>query len=510
MELNVERQPMNVNETVYSGALEQSVEYDALLADYCPDIVKILKCSVSPYIMLAQVSGETLNMDGMAVARVYYLGENGCIKTMEYKIPFSKSAELKSAPVRPVISIDLCVNYFNCRAVNQRRFDMRGAITLTVKVTGTKEEQAVLNAQGMGVQVKEKPCEVTENVSMSDKQFSVREELELPYGKPPMQSIIHTVGTMNMQDFKVIAGKIILKGELNLHTLYLSDSEKNIMDTVEHTIPISQIVDAEGVEDTCNCDVKCAVCTCDAQIKADKGGENRMLAIDTGLKAEVLAQKNKEVSIAADCYSTDYDCKCDEKSIETLCLLETVNDLHILKETITPPPGMSKIIDLWCEATIKEIKYTAGAAMLCGKVTVCLFGFGDNNSGVEYFEQELEFEHKIMGDCKGGTLELCARLCVASCSYTINNKLELTCEIRITGMLYCHRKENILTAITPIEANPKAKDNNVGMVVYFADEGESIWDIAKSHNTSMAKIAEENALENTDTTEKSVLLIPTV
>ena len=43
MELNLQRQTVTVNEAVYSGAVEQPLECDVLLPDYCPDIQKILR-----------------------------------------------------------------------------------------------------------------------------------------------------------------------------------------------------------------------------------------------------------------------------------------------------------------------------------------------------------------------------------------------------------------------------------------------------------------------------------
>lgn len=87
MELNLQRQTVTVNEAVYSGAVEQPLECDVLLPDYCPDIQKILRCEVSPSLLSAPVSGEKLTVDGMAVVHLYYLSEDGCLRHAEYKIP---------------------------------------------------------------------------------------------------------------------------------------------------------------------------------------------------------------------------------------------------------------------------------------------------------------------------------------------------------------------------------------------------------------------------------------
>ena len=46
MDFEVLRQAVCVNELIYEGSVEQSVDSDLTLPDYCPDILRILKCTV--------------------------------------------------------------------------------------------------------------------------------------------------------------------------------------------------------------------------------------------------------------------------------------------------------------------------------------------------------------------------------------------------------------------------------------------------------------------------------
>ena len=47
MDFEVLRQAVCVNELIYEGSVEQSVDSDLTLPDYCPDILRILKCTVT-------------------------------------------------------------------------------------------------------------------------------------------------------------------------------------------------------------------------------------------------------------------------------------------------------------------------------------------------------------------------------------------------------------------------------------------------------------------------------
>ena len=99
------------------------------------------------------VNGDKLAIDGMAVAHLYYLDEERCIRHTEYKIPYTKVIELRTAPITPTVCVSQSVEYFNCRAVSQRRLDMRGAVTMAIKVTSQGEEEVVCDATGMGMQL---------------------------------------------------------------------------------------------------------------------------------------------------------------------------------------------------------------------------------------------------------------------------------------------------------------------------------------------------------------------
>ena len=73
MELKLTRQPLFINDVLIDQNVEQPIECDALLPDYCPDIVRILKCSVAPTVTGRRASPGKLELEGMAVVTVYYV-----------------------------------------------------------------------------------------------------------------------------------------------------------------------------------------------------------------------------------------------------------------------------------------------------------------------------------------------------------------------------------------------------------------------------------------------------
>ena len=98
-------------ETVYDGKLEQAVDGDITLPEYCPDILRILKCGMEPSIHAVQATGERVSIDGSARITVLYAAEDGSLQSFEQSYPFSRGADVGSLT-------DQCAVTASARAAN--------------------------------------------------------------------------------------------------------------------------------------------------------------------------------------------------------------------------------------------------------------------------------------------------------------------------------------------------------------------------------------------------------
>ena len=125
MEYKLKKDRIAVCEIAFDSFTELPVESDLLLPDYCPDIVKVLKCQACPAFSKTEVSGDKCILEGATAITVYYTGEDGQLRTSEHKVEFLKTLELKTTPQNPMVFCSLKEDYLNCKAVNQRRIDVR-------------------------------------------------------------------------------------------------------------------------------------------------------------------------------------------------------------------------------------------------------------------------------------------------------------------------------------------------------------------------------------------------
>ncbi len=508
MELMINRQPIFIHEILLETTLDQPMEADVLLPDYCPDIQRILRCSVTPSITSRQAVGDKLQVDGSAGVVVHYLTPENSMHTVEYALPFSRSVELKGDCQSPIVTIDPTVDYVNCRAVSQRRMDIRGAISIAVRVEGMREEQAVTDAQGMGVELRRDARKGTRIVAQACRPFSIKEEMELGYGKPPVECVLRTDGFVRCLDQKVILHKVIIKGELVAHFMYRCDGRYELC---EFNIPFNQIVDVDNVTEDSICDVQLELGSICITPKEDTDGQNTRVAVEASLWAKIRAHEHYEMLAAKDCYSTKYDCSYASKQLPTLQLTECVNRVHPFKETLDLPEGVQSIDDMWAQVQNCEVRKEPGCAVVAGKLCISLFGENEENC-TAYYEQEVDFEERVPlpEGCDDYTFRPTAKAVGCTHTMTSHDRVEVRCDIEICGCIYCMCKTTVIGDISVNADHEKVSNTAKGLYIYLADPGEDLWNVAKRYNTSIRRIMEENDLTSETAGEREMLLIPVI
>ena len=515
MKLLLNKEPVYLTETVYDGQAEQGVEFDYVLPDYYPDIFKILKCTLTPGIVSYNVSGTQLFIDGVVYIKVLYLSENSSdINCIEQRFTYSKTIELVRSAEKPVVTFSQKADYCNCRAVSGRRIDVRGAVSTKIKVTGCSESEILSGAEGHGIQVKRDSISYCGSRLYASRQYVAREDIETGTGSG-ISSILTTSCCASVTDTKIIADKVVIKGEAKIKALYLTRSGECMeTEVMEAVIPLSQIVDVEGITETHNCYARFDVMDCDLEVKQGDDGENRLLGCEITVDCKVNAYKENIISPVCDIYSTDYECNFSTTPVK---LEHTPNYLltqYGMKSSVEyNDDTISEVFDCKCELS----GYTVRSAEESGKMTVSgqvnIWLIGKNGSGNPIFIEKTEpFEFPTDMESENGAYSADIAVTVTNVSYSISgdNTADIQIQLSAQGLIYKIKTVNIVNEINVVEELPKNKSSDYALKLYYADKGEKVWDIAKKYNTSVSAVLTENELEDEQLTGSCMLLIPIV
>lgn len=515
MELQLKKEPVYLNEVIFDGQTEQGVEFDYVLPDYYPDIFKILKCSLTPGISSYRVSGTQLFIDGAVLIKIIYLSADGSNESMhcvEQRYTYSKTLELTKPADKATVYISTKTDYSNCRAVSGRRFDVRGAVSCKVKACCAKSFEIVSGAEGL--ETKAQPLSYCGSKLIGGGQFVIREDIETGTGKGGILGILNCDASAEVNDIKIIAGKAVIKGEAKVKALYLVklDEENRDTEVMEAAIPISRIIDMDGLDDSYSCFADIRVMDCGLEIKAGDNGDNRMLGCDLTVDCKITANREDSVSVLTDLFSTEYETDFTTAQIKVEHSPQQIQKQLSHKTILECKDGsLEEIFDCRCDFNGISCKFSEeGTLTVSGQLVSQAIGRLSETGTPVYIEKSetAELSCEVGFADENSVIE--PNIQVTDVSFNINGDsgVELRITVSLSGCIYKLKNVSVIQDVLLDSDKPKEKNTEYALKMYYAEENEEIFAVAKRYNTKPEAIMEENELEEDVLTAPCLLLIP--
>lgn len=507
MEEKMIRTSIFFNDTVFNESAEQPIDVDLTLPDYCPDVSKIFKCRAVAGISAKSMNGKNITIDGCVCITVLYCDDGGQLCSYEYQYPFSKNLEMSEECSGGNLSAKAKCEYINCRAVTGRKVDIHGAVSISVRVFRRNSTDIISDADGCGIEQKCESAPATVPMGYSEKYLMIEEDIPIGQGQPTVCRLLRYDAEPCIRESKIINDKIVVKGDMSVRILYCAE-EGGVPQTVKTVIPFSQIVDMEGVNDSCECDTRADTAFLEIKPRMSEG-ETKSFALTAKLLLSCNAYCGNDIAVITDAYSRKYRAGIKKENIcfEKIC--DTARENYHCKKNIELDEPVAQVFDLWCDLQSVSTKFETGNMIINGTAVACLIT-GDEDGKCSYFEKAIDFEYRYPLKCSSDSLRSEPEIEILSCGYTITGpqNMELRIDIGINAAIYECRKMPLITDIEIDENTPAPQTAKCAMTIYFTGAGECVWDIAKHYNASVNEIMKINELEEECLPEGKMLLIP--
>ena len=130
----------------------------------------------------------------------------------------------------------------------------------------------------------------------------IEEDLRIGAGQPAIENILKVNSAVCVKETKVINDKAVVKGELTICVLYCPEG-KGAPQAVKTVLGYSQIVDVDGITDSCECECKAEIVNIDIKPKATANGEVKCFALAGKILLTCEAFCRNEIPIIADAFS---------------------------------------------------------------------------------------------------------------------------------------------------------------------------------------------------------------
>lgn len=503
MECNQQQTKIATIKTLYENFLEEKCESDLLIPDYYPAAEKIIQCSAVPVITQKEVDGERLNLAGTCRFCIVYQGEEGDIKSITETVSFSESFPLKEIGEQPWVQTIVRVSGTSCRLLNPRKISARSTVAVAIKV----------KTQQMTETIEEVDCNEAEALFMPKTVYTVLEhtadttkvqgEIEV---HTDIQDVLKTEGSVCIKDVKILPGKAIIKGVADLYVLFTPESDPAKVEGTSTAIPFSQVLELQQQDDMAFMEAVSVIQNLRTDVEADDEGKNRLISVTATLFTEGELYQNKEHRLLVDVYSNRYPLQDQTGQLTVEELTEQLELSDTVRHEIQLGSDDVEVIQAVGTPVVQKITGQDKTISVDGVLDISMF----IREGESYRSIDKGFPFTLKQELKqlGGRMRCEVKPCVLGMDWSVGSeKVELKTELVCSMSVFSKETVDVVAGVELDIEHPLAPTIAAPLVVYYAEKGERLWDIARKYSTSVAAIKNINDLNKDVLEDKCLLLI---
>lgn len=477
--------------------LEQTQE--VRLPDGLPDIGRVL-CAWGQVILRSKEwRGDGMGASGGVMVWVLYAPDDGSEpQWVDTWLSFQAKWNFQETEREGMIRLVPLLRSVDARTVSARKMMVRAGIGILGEAVEPYEaEICCLGELPEGVELLRHTYPMKLPREAGEKSFLLDEELTLPASCPAAEKILRFEMLPQLQDSKVMAGKMVFRGNGLLHVLYRGQNGE--MAGWDFEIPFSQFGELEG-EFGPDAAARTAIAVTSLELELT---EERTLRLKCGLVAQYVVSDQVLLELAEDAYSPRRE------------VVPSFQELML-------PAVLDERSEMLCGEVVLDIECTRIVDISFLPDHPRVSRMGDQNNG------ELSGVFQILYEDNGGSLQCVARRWEQQWGFDADGDSRVVLDIVQDGMpsatasggsVTLKSNVNVITRVDKEQGQlmlsgvdvgeVKQPDQNRPSLILRRAEGERLWDLAKSCGTTVAAICQANQLQ-TEPMEGQMLLIPVI
>lgn len=481
-------------------------DFDIVLPEYYDSVSKILDCSLIPVCESVNIAGDKVSVAGIGKIQLLYIGEDKRLYSYKNEQKYTKIFQVNNLNASACVDIEQSVSSVNFRALGPKRVSVKANITVCAFPSELKNVDLITQVSEESIEINKASAEIYVPLAIAVRDLSVNGEIAFDDIKEEITEIIRAESVFQINEIKPIHNKLYLSG--NCLTSFLCMTDKGVVRTNRMTVPFSEILDINGIEENAQCFIASRVNETKA-VLSEFNGINKM-SVSFNISVKVSAYVKNHVSYVDDIFSTKKDIQSSFRDIEFVKNIENKHEIITVSvESDNIAQNNFEIIDTWIDdltAVSAQTKDFSSAVVLSGSYKVLVKNEdGTVNCLVKSFTKDCNLSAREINQLPDTVS--CVVSSISSLQ-TASRTIKTTIDISLNVTLCDICKVNLLSEYKISEDIKTDRVN--GVILYFADKGENIWSIAKNNRTSVEKIMSFNSLSDYEIKNDTMLILPNI
>lgn len=499
MDMELQRMTMEGYRPVSHGMFSQEETLETIVPDACPDISRIVSAVGKVFLKEKELGEGSLRLSGTARVTVLYIPEEEVMpRALDISIPFQCVRDdpqfHAGCPVQAMVHAASA----DARTVNPRKILVR--VNLAVWAAAYQQERRELScdvncAEGAGVEKLFSPCKCCIIPDVAEKVFTFSDVLRPPASKPEIDELLLYRADMGSMDAKFIGKKLVLKGNVQLAALYRGGEE---LVQVRFELPYSQILDLGEVPDEAEPEVAVALKSVDCRLRE---GE---LEVTFEALAQAALWVRRSVTLISDAYCVGQPLDVERTPVRVCTMAERSVRREAARKLCESGIPAKQVLDCAIAVTTMAGTPVDGGMEFTAQAIASILYLSEDDAlcGVDV---------DIPVGCRMELPPSCACFCVCRpigevTAVPVTGGLEVRFEAEFSWTTVREEQVNCVTDLKP--STVQVGGLRPSVIIRRVEQGEGLWDIAKSCGSTVGDICSANSLPSNEAPAGMLLLIP--
>ncbi|MBS4959836.1 MAG: DUF3794 domain-containing protein [Clostridiales bacterium] len=480
-------------------------EGDIIVPDMKPDMDFILRVSARPFTDEIKTNDGRVTFRGRMEVHILYQGKN-CqkpVNSMTSILPFEDFLIMDAAGKSSEITAEIKTEHIEYSVINDRKLSVKAVLMVTAEAWNEKRLSFIRDVAGdEAFQVKkDRFCAMSCRESVKDR-FAVKEEVNLPSQYPEIDEILDTEVFISEEEIRPADGKVLIKGILNVSTIYSGIDDTSIIETVENEIPFHGFVEAKEATEEAIALAKLRIDQFQVRAMADDDGTDHLLEVEASISVDMKIIEEAQKVFAQDMYTTTGNIEINTEEISFPEMVGRNDAKGVLKESFLIDgkyPEILRVEKVFGSAQLEEVTVKDDIVTAEGVVNLeIMYIAGSDDAPVSVVPVAVPFEQtiEVRGVKEGMQAEVSAGIEGISFSMLSDREVEIVVTMGYMVYVVDNQKEEVISQVIFEEGKDPELKKIASIVIYVAQKGDSLWNIAKRYRTTVDNILKFNEIDN--------------
>lgn len=484
----------------FDHSASHEISEDFSLPDYMPEVRKIISCTAQALPENKYLNSGAVDVSGLVIYSVLYVGDDGSITCAPLNSEYAASIGFQDSEGDDFTAADFgtqtCVESTTCRATGPRRLSMSSRMRTRIFSIGkfpVDEKVSAVSYEGssaatpadllsMEWRKSEVDCSMAKflrSTGTASGELREREDTK----------IISCSGSVGIGEVRGSADGITVRGDVYLTCLILTPD--GVYASSRAKAPFEEKMVYDGSDEIpSDAEFFATACARCASVNVS-GGENGVFTWEMEYDLEGELQICSSQVVSDDAYSTEYEDETVYGEKEVLSVLRCVNTALSAGSSKQVAGGQDKTVaSAFGKASFDRAEVEpSGKITIGGNCTIYAIVVGGGDASVE----EITFPIKYECDCKNlddGTPTVRCDISVLYADARFDgDKLNVNAELSLSVAAMAKKRVRVIEEVRLNKDLPIKTRKNV-IKIYYPEDGETRWDIAKRYHAESKNITE--------------------